>query len=89
MACRPRTRPDYSSPGRNGCAHPAWNVRSRWATSKILEAWIWPQHGRVLLGWYERFRDASAALDADDPDAQAARNQAKVIRTHGIGHRLQ
>ena len=52
---------------------------------KILEAWIWPQHGRVLLGWYERFRDASAALDTDDPDAQAARNQAKVIRTHGIG----
>ena len=46
---------------------------------------VWPQHGRVLLGWYERFRDASAALDTDDPDAQAARNQAKVIRTHGIG----
>ena len=52
---------------------------------QILEAWIWPQHGRVLLGWYERFRDASAALDIDDPDARAARNQAKVIRTHGIG----
>ena len=46
---------------------------------------VWPQHGRVLLGWYERFRDASATLDTDDPDAQAARNQAKVIRTHGIG----
>ena len=52
---------------------------------EILEAWTWPQHGRVLLGWYERFRDASATLDTDDPDAQAARNQAKVIRTHGIG----
>jgi hypothetical protein len=52
---------------------------------KILEAWTWPQHGRVLLGWYERFRDASGALDTEDPDAQAARNQAKVIRTHGIG----
>ena len=52
---------------------------------EILEAWIWPQHGRVLLGWYERFRDASTTLDTDDPDAQAARNQAKVIRTHGIG----
>ena len=51
----------------------------------VLEAWIWPQHGRVLLGWYERFRDASTTLDTDDPDAQAARNQAKVIRTHGIG----
>ncbi|AGB27337.1 hypothetical protein Mycsm_07243 (plasmid) [Mycobacterium sp. JS623] len=52
---------------------------------EIQEAWTWPQHGRVLLGWYERFRDASSALDTDDPDAQAARNQAKVIRTHGIG----
>ncbi|MBV8346516.1 MAG: hypothetical protein JOZ49_02960 [Mycolicibacterium sp.] len=52
---------------------------------QILEAWIWPQHGRVLLGWYERFRDARAALDSDDPDAQAARNQSKIIYTHGIG----
>jgi hypothetical protein len=52
---------------------------------EILEAWTWPQHGRVLLGWYERFRDASSSLDTDDPDAQVARNQAKVIRTHGIG----
>ena len=52
---------------------------------QIQEAWVWPQHGRVLLGWYERFRDASSALDTDDPDHQAARNQAKVIRTHGLG----
>lgn len=51
----------------------------------ILQAWLWPRHGRVLLGWYERFRDASATLDLDDPDAQAARDQAKIIRTHGIG----
>jgi len=52
---------------------------------QILEARLWPRHGRVLLGWYERFRDASAMLDIDDPDAQAARDQAKIIRTHGIG----
>ena len=52
---------------------------------QIREAWLWPQHGRVLLGWYKQFRDASAALDIDDADAQAARNQAKIIRTHGIG----
>jgi len=52
---------------------------------QILEAWTWPQHGRVLLGWYERFRDASTELDTDDPDYQAARKQTKVIRTHGIG----
>ena len=52
---------------------------------EILEALIWPQHGRVLLGFYERFRDANTTLDTDDPDAQAARNQTKIIRTHGIG----
>ena len=51
----------------------------------IRQAWLWPRHGRVLLGWYERFRDASTALDIDDANAQAARNQAKIIRTHGIG----
>ena len=80
------TPEEFSSPAPNGCAPPPWSARSRWAISReILEAWIWPQHGRVLLGWYERFRDASATLDTDDPDAQAARNQAKVIRTHGIG----
>lgn len=52
---------------------------------EILESYTWQQHGRVLLGWYERFRDASTVLDADDPDCQAARNQSKVVRTHGIG----
>ncbi|WP_236057320.1 hypothetical protein [Mycobacterium sp. SM1] len=53
---------------------------------EILEAWLWPRHSRgVLLGWYERFRDASTTLDIDDADAQAARDQAKIIRTHGIG----
>ncbi|WP_241474167.1 hypothetical protein [Mycolicibacterium neoaurum] len=52
---------------------------------EILEAWTWPKHGRVLLGWYERFRDAGTSLDIDDLDAQAARKQAKVIRTHGVG----
>ncbi|WP_293003265.1 hypothetical protein [Mycobacterium sp.] len=52
---------------------------------RILEAWVWPRHGRVLNGWYERFRDASTTLDVEDIDAQAARNQAKIIRTHGVG----
>jgi hypothetical protein len=52
---------------------------------QIHEAWVWPHHGRVLLGWYERFRAAAATLDTDDPDAQAARNQTKIIRVHGIG----
>lgn len=51
----------------------------------IVEAYSWPRHGRVLKGFYERVRDASVALDTGDPDAQAARNQSKVIRNVGIG----
>lgn len=51
----------------------------------IVEAYSWPEHGRVLNGWYERIRDASTMLDTDDPDAQAARNQSKVVRSVGIG----
>lgn len=39
----------------------------------------------MLNGWYERIRDASTMLDTDDPDAQAARNQSKVVRSVGIG----
>ena len=27
-----------------------------------LEAYVWPEHGRHLRGWYETFRDARAAL---------------------------
>ncbi|OKH76715.1 hypothetical protein EB73_02145 [Mycobacterium sp. SWH-M3] len=51
----------------------------------IVEAYSWPEHARVLNGWYERIRDASTMLDTDDPDAQAARNQSKVVRSVGIG----
>lgn len=51
----------------------------------IVEAYSWPEHGRVLKGWYECIRDASAALDTDDPDAQAARDQSKMVRSVGIG----
>jgi hypothetical protein len=52
---------------------------------EILEAVTWPRHGRILVGWYERFRDAATTLDTDDPDAQAARNQVKVVRTRSFG----
>ncbi|MFV8227386.1 hypothetical protein [Mycolicibacterium fortuitum] len=51
----------------------------------IVEAYTWPDHARVLNGWYERIRDASLALDTDDPDAQAAREQSKMVRSVGIG----
>lgn len=51
----------------------------------ILEAYVWPQHGRILRGWYERFRDIALKLDTDDPDDKAVRDQAKIARVAGIG----
>ena len=72
--------------------------RTRWMTTpalefaieqeyspEILEAWTWPEHARVLDPWYERIRDARTALDTDDADAQAARDQLKQIYAHTIG----
>ncbi|ACZ32410.1 hypothetical protein Xcel_3411 (plasmid) [Xylanimonas cellulosilytica DSM 15894] len=72
--------------------------RTRWMTTPalefaleqeyaptILEAWTWPEHARVLDPWYERIRDARTALDTDDIDAQAARDQLKQIYAHTIG----
>lgn len=51
----------------------------------IIEAIVWPRHGRVLRLWCERFSNANTVLDTDDPDAQAARRQAKVVRSTGLG----
>ena len=51
----------------------------------VLEAWVWPEHGRVLVPWQKRAADARSALDVDDADAQAARDQIKVMYTHTIG----
>lgn len=51
----------------------------------ILEAYTWPEHGRILDPWYERIRDARTALDVDDVDAQAARGLLKVVYTRSIG----
>ena len=51
----------------------------------VLEAWVWPKHGRVLVPWQKRAADARSALDIDDADAQAARDQLKVMYTHTIG----
>ncbi|MBY6388729.1 telomere-binding protein [Rhodococcus erythropolis] len=53
---------------------------------EILEAFVWRDHGRVLVPWYERIRDARTALDIEgDTDALLAREQNKVIYTHTIG----
>lgn len=51
----------------------------------IQEAILWHEHTRLLRGWAAAFSHASQVLDTDDPDDQAARNQVKVTRTHGMG----
>lgn len=51
----------------------------------ILEAYVWPEHGRVLDPFYDRIRDARMALDTEDLDAQAARNLVKNVYTFTIG----
>ncbi|OHU47147.1 hypothetical protein BKG82_26175 [Mycobacteroides chelonae] len=51
----------------------------------ILEAILWHEHTRLLRGWAAAFSHASQVLDTEDPDDQAARNQVKVTRTHGMG----
>lgn len=52
---------------------------------EILEAYVWPDHGRVLDPFYERIRDARTGLDTDDEDAQVARNLLKRVYTNSIG----
>lgn len=51
----------------------------------ILEAWTWTEKTRIFDPWYERIRDARTALDVDDADAQAARDQLKAIYAPTIG----
>lgn len=51
----------------------------------VVQAKIWPEHGRVLELWYQRIRHATLVLDTDDPDCKAARGQVKMIRNLGIG----
>jgi hypothetical protein len=53
---------------------------------EVLEAYTWPEHSRILDGWYGRMRDARDRLDIpDDPDATVARDQVKEIYTKAIG----
>lgn len=52
---------------------------------EILEAYTWNTRARVFDPWYERIRDARAALDVDDPDSQVARDQLKAIYAPTIG----
>lgn len=72
--------------------------RTRWVTTPtlqlaleleydpvVVEAWTWPEKARVLDPWYDRIRDARTALDLPDADAQAARDQLKMIYATTIG----
>lgn len=72
--------------------------RTRWVTTpalefaleqgydpQVLEAWTWQDKARVFDPWYDRIRDARTALDTPDPDAQAARDQLKLIYASTIG----
>jgi hypothetical protein len=52
---------------------------------EILEAYTWPEHGRILDPWYARIRDARTALDINDHDSQLARDLLKVVYTRTIG----
>lgn len=52
---------------------------------RIIEAYVWPEHGRPLRNWYERFLNVADELDVADPDAQAVRNQTKKVRNTAIG----
>lgn len=74
----------FTSPKQTTTARLAQAVEQGY-TPTIVEAYSWPNHGRVLIGFYERVRDASLTLDTDDPDEQAARNQSKVVRSVAIG----
>lgn len=50
---------------------------------KILESWVWPQHGRILNPWYEAIRDSRTALD--NPDDLLVRDLVKVVYTRSYG----
>lgn len=52
---------------------------------RILEAYTWAEHARILDPWYEKIRDARSGLDNEDPDSQVARDQLKQVYAATIG----
>ena len=84
--------PDLLNPRGHKFTGPKWVCTPRLERAialghqpEILEAYVWPEHGRILRTWAERFRDLSANLDTGAPDDTAVRDQAKVARSAGIG----
>ena len=52
---------------------------------EVLEAWVWPEHGRVLDPWYSRLRDGLKAVRTGDADDEAVRGQLKTTYARTIG----
>lgn len=87
-----RFMPHLLNPGGYQFNEPKWVSTSRIEMAfklgyelDIQGALVWPRHGRIFRLWCDRFSHASVALDIDDSDAQAARNQSKIIRVRGFG----
>ncbi len=52
----------------------------------VVEAYVWPNHARVLDPWYKRLAAARAATDdPTDPDLAAVRAMVKEVYTRSIG----
>lgn len=43
-----------------------------------IEAWVWPDHGRHLRGWYEMLRDARLELLGGGPALQAVKQTCRM-----------
>ncbi|TMS50671.1 hypothetical protein [Mycobacterium sp. DBP42] len=87
-----RFMPHLLNPGGYQFTEPRWVSTSRIEMAfklgyelDIQGALVWPRHGRIFRLWCDRFSHASVTLDIDDPDAQAVRNQTKIIRVRGFG----
>ncbi|MGN7157835.1 telomere-binding protein [Dietzia cercidiphylli] len=52
---------------------------------EVLEAWVWPEHGRVLDPWYSRLRDGLKAVRTGEVDDEAVRGQLKTTYARTIG----
>lgn len=63
----------------------AFAVRDLDYSVTIREAYVWQEHSRIFDPWYQRVRDARAALDTGDPDDLIARDLVKTMYTRTIG----
>lgn len=66
---------------------PTLELAREWGVAfELAEAWIWPERSRWLKPWYERLRDARAAvLDDDSPASRAVEAAVKGAYRKSIG----